>query len=118
MQELLKLLKKHGDANLVYGEWNDFIGELDDENKAEAKTLSVFRSYDIECVKQRGGEGGGDMICAVFSVKKDGQDVGMFKASGWYASNYGAEFQKVAEVFPVQKTITVYQTKKEMKDEV
>jgi len=140
MYEFLKLLSEYNGcgSSLVYGEWNDFICNVDEDDEDEEEdddeegeedsdegdvaqrrdTLPSISTeiaqagpldgYKVECVDQHGGEGQGDTIYAVYSVEKDGKQLGFFKAHGWYASYDGATLEDICEVTPREKTITVY----------
>jgi hypothetical protein len=58
-------------------------------------------------VERTGGEGQGDYASVVFQVGTQ-----FFRKEGYYASHYGYDWDGTfSEVSPVQKTITVYETK-------
>lgn len=143
LKELLeKIIEETSNtSSLLYGEaWKYSMEELlsefdeelepeddDDDEDADGEVISGPKVYEpgslseaiskamnwpVECLKQHGGEGKGDTIYAVYKLNDE-----CVKIHGWYASHVGCEAEGVKDVFPVQKTITVYQTKKEMKDE-
>lgn len=76
--------------------------EDNDELKKEWEKLG---SYSV--VEDFGGEGQGDTYYIIY--KFIDHDV-YIKFDGWYASHAGAEYNKMYEVFPKEKTITVYET--------
>ena len=64
--------------------------------------------FNAALVEQFGGEGKGDNIWAVFSVKEDdGQEI-LYRLRGWYASCDGASLSKVEEVESYQETVTKF----------
>ncbi len=137
MDEFLKLLNRHGNGSLLYGDWEDFLGEMEDEyedddddededeDEEEIKTVTdfafvertPFSAYTVKSIEQHGGQGQGDSIYAVYSVEKSGTELGYVKASGWYASHCGCEFRKAFEVKPVEKMVTVFEPVKQGDDD-
>lgn len=60
-----------------------------------------------------GGEGSGETRYLVFSVTDDQGSVRFFKKNGYYASYDGSSFDgSFDEVVPVEKVVTVYETKR------
>ncbi len=85
-------------SSLLYG---DGLG------LTQAEEAALGFTYD--CVEQRGGEGQGDDIWAVYKVIEPGEPDRYYKADGWYASYAGCEFSCLVEVEPV--TVSVVQFK-------
>lgn len=69
----------------------------------------VMTSVDWQLKKtdEYGGEGQGDEYWYVFSVS-DGKTKRHIKVDGWYASYDGGWYDEWYEVFPKQKTVTVW----------
>lgn len=87
----------------------EFMGSWVNLSPSDEKELNLI-GYSYALIDRYGGEDCGRDFWAVwkFTHKDTGEEV-LLKFEGWYASHYGAEFERFFEVQPKQKTITVFE---------
>lgn len=102
----------------AYNEGNEYINaETADETEPEdgwgelgwcLRTPQTVGNHTVQTEEQFGGEGQGDKLWAVFSVKT-GDETQYFRMSGWYASYDGFNWDgDLEEVKAQEKTIIVW----------
>ena len=65
-------------------------------------------------VCEGGGEGEGESVYRVYAILKDGVEIAYFSVNGYYASEYGTDFEDdFTTVYPRQVMVTQYFTTKE-----
>jgi len=71
--------------------------------------------FSIACkVREGGGEGEGESVYRVYAVVKDGVEIAYFATNGYYASDYGTDWDdEFTLVYPRQVVVTQYFTTKE-----
>ena len=92
-------------ADMVHGESCLLYGGIDYLEGAEEKLKEA--GVEVSCVEQFGGEGKGEDIWAVYSVRQNGIEE-LWKAWGFYASYHGADFEGIVRVERKQVTRTEY----------
>lgn len=65
-------------------------------------------------VRDGGGEGEGESVYRVYAVLKGGQEIAFFSCGGYYASEYGTDWEDTfTSVYPREVVVTQYFTTKE-----
>lgn len=98
-----------GPENWMYEDTYTSVEEVDgDDEQTELFKSELAKLGKIKMVEQYGGEGQGDDYHTIYCFED--HDVYVY-FDGWYASHVGSEYNEMFEVFPEQKTITVYNQK-------
>jgi hypothetical protein len=74
-----------------------------------------IEGLSVKCVEREGGgEGEGEHVSRVYAVIKDGVEIAYFHSTGYYASEYGTDWDDIfTTVYPRQVVVTQYHTTKE-----
>lgn len=104
-QELIRFFEENSDVaeEFFYGDVPYWTSK-GDRTPEEFAQLGV----SVEYVDSYGGEGQEDSFWSVYRFVSDGKEF-YLKFDGWYASHNGAEFDRVFEVHPKVKQVTVYE---------
>lgn len=86
----------------------DNYTQIEDDESNKDFIQEYKRLGTVNMMEHFGGEGSGDLYYTVYHFVDHDVYVNF---EGWYASSVGAEYQEMFEVFPEQKTITVYNQK-------
>lgn len=103
-----ELVAKDKDDNSI-----DYYNVIDELETTTSKNPHIIQGYVVYRVDgETGCEGGGEYIYFVLAFEKDG-NTQYFRTTGTYSSWDGTEWHKNwEEVYPCQKTITVYEATK------
>lgn len=90
--------------------WGELVEALFWTDSANVELDGIGTITGIE--DHGGGEGSGEERWFVFKVTDSAGEERVFRRNGYYASFYGSDFDgPTEEVYPVQKTVTVWEAK-------